>query len=87
MQLITRTLVFGGTVTLTWLARCCAEASLCRAFFASAATVLDWTICASLSMFTAWPAVRLPATWPVFAAFGVTATDADAVYDLGATVR
>jgi hypothetical protein len=76
--------VFAGTVTVICLISWAGVRLPASAFAATSATVLDWTSCASLSMLTLEPVVRLPATIFSFAALGVTYTEAVAVYALGA---
>ena len=73
LQLMLSTVVFGGTVTLTCLTSTCGGSALFSRRPASAATVCDCTICASLSMLTG-PPVR-PRVWLLLAAVALTYTD------------
>ena len=70
------TAVLAGTETLTCPSRACGGIRLCRALAASTATVLDSTICASLSMLTAVLVPLLPSTTFWLAELGVTYTSA-----------
>ena len=84
LQLIWRISEFAGTVTLIFLpscaavrlASCAAVGSLCSVCPARAATLIDGTICASLSMSMVPLLVRPPATPLVLAPVGLTWTDA-----------
>src|SRR5581483_1084610 len=79
-QLIWSTVVFAGTATSTCLTSSTGESLVRIAFAAGAATGLDWTTCASLSMLTARPLVRLPSSWVADAALALTKTAAVEVY-------